>query len=128
MTDRRLNHGVWEEKEIMGNIDLSDNDFAPQIKLDKVAFMTNTGEITKINVTAGGNTDAITFSSDNDKVAAVDNDGNVTAVGKGDAVITITAVNNKTNNKCEEICRVSVDYNGQNPIIPPAWGLFMADG
>lgn len=102
--------------------------FKPKIKLDKVAFMTNTGEKTKINVTADDNTDLITFRSDNDKVAAVDSDGNVTAVGKGDAVITITAVNSDTDDKCEEICRVSVDYNGQNPIIPPAWGLFMADG
>lgn len=25
-------------------------------------------------------------------------------------------------------CRISMDYMGQNPILPPTWGLFMADG
>ena len=102
--------------------------FKPEIKLDKAAFMTNTGDVTKINVTADENTDLLTFGSDNEQVAIVDGDGNVTAVGKGDAIITITSVNCDTNDKCEEICRVSVDYDGQNPIIPPTWGLFMADG
>jgi len=102
--------------------------FMPQIKLDKAAFMTNSGNTTKINVTADDNADLITFSSNNNNVATVDDNGNVTAVGHGDAIITVTAVNNDTNDKSEEICRVSVDYTGQNPIIPPAWGLFMADG
>ena len=101
--------------------------FMPQIKLDKAAFMTNSGNTTKINVTANENVDLITFSSDNNNVATVDDNGNVTAVGKGDAVITVTAVNNETNDKCEKICRVSVDYNGQNPIIPPSWELYVAD-
>lgn len=102
--------------------------FIPEIKPDKAAFMTNTGESVKINVETDNNTDILMFESSNEKVAKVDKDGVVTAVGKGDAVITITAVNEKTNDRSEEICRVSVDYTGQNPIIPPSWGLYMADG
>lgn len=102
--------------------------FIPNIRPDRVAFMTNTGQQTKINVDTDENTDYITFSSSDDNVASVDENGIVTAVGKGDAVITITAFNEGTGDKCEKTCLVSVDYNGQNPIIPPSWNLFMADG
>lgn len=49
----------------------------------------------------------ITWSSDNEDVATVDSEGNVTAVGRGDATITATITNNE-GTEIPKTCRVHV--------------------
>ena len=91
------------------------------IRLDKAAFMIDSGDKMKIRLAeapAGG----VQWTSSDEKVATVSRSGVVTGVSKGDAVITASAAGSKAE------CIVSVGYEGQNPILPPTWGLFIADG
>lgn len=92
-----------------------------RIKLDKANFMTNSGKTVNIGVKSSPVGETIKWSSDNEAVATVDQKGNVTAHAHGDAIITATAGNASAK------CRVSVDYEGQNPYLPPTWGLYICD-
>ena len=89
-------------------------------RLDRAAFMTEIGWVTPLHAICG---DAITWTSENPDVAVVDENGVVTAVGNGDTKITATTADGKTAS-----CTVSVGYHVQNPLLPPTWGLFIADG
>ncbi len=91
-----------------------------KFRLDRAAFMTEINWVTPLCAICG---DAITWKSDDPTVAVVDANGVVTAVGDGDTVITATTADGKT-----ATCTVSVGYHGQNPLLPPTWGLFIADG
>lgn len=91
------------------------------LRLDKAAFMIDSRGKMKINVTQGP-ADGVRWTSSDRKVATVSRKGVVTGVSKGDAVITASV------DGSEAECIVSVGYEGQNPILPPTWGLFIADG
>ena len=91
-----------------------------KFRLDRAAFMTEPGWKTQLNTICG---DAAAWKSADASVAVVDGNGMVTAVGNGDTVITAEAVDGRTAS-----CTVSVGYHGQNPLLPPTWGLFIADG
>jgi beta-xylosidase len=81
--------------------------------------MTEIGEETQLFVTGyDGDT---TWKSSDDSVATVA-DGLVTAVGKGDATITLETEDATLS------CIVSVAYKGMNPVLPPSWRLFIPDG
>ncbi|MDR2671594.1 MAG: family 43 glycosylhydrolase, partial [Oscillospiraceae bacterium] len=88
-------------------------------RLDRAAFMTEIGEYTQINLV---NADSATWRSSNYSVAWVDHTGRVTAKGDGDATITAT-VGDKVLS-----CLVTVGYKAQNPMLPPAWQLYIPDG
>jgi beta-xylosidase len=89
-------------------------------RLDRIAFMTEIGEETQISIS--GNPGPVAWSSDNEAVATVDGSGLVAAVGKGDATITAET------GKYKVTCIVSVGYEGQNPVLPPSWRLYVPDG
>lgn len=95
----------------------------PKWKLDRAACMIDSGD--KLKLTAKGDAPRqIVWSSDNTAVATVNSKGVVKAHSHGDAVIT--ALCKQTGESAA--CIVSVDYEGQNPILPPTWGLYIADG
>ncbi len=93
----------------------------PRLKLDKAHFMTNTGNVVKLEVEAFNLSQPIKWISDNESVATVDQYGSVTAHTQGDATITVKS------GTVSASCHVSVDYEGQNPILPPTWGLYICD-
>ena len=95
-------------------------DWKKAFRLDKAAFMTEIGEETPLHAVNGC---AARWSTSDPAVATVDACGRVTATGSGDAVITA-----ETQSGTKAACTVSVGYHGQNPILPPTWGLFIADG
>ena len=109
-------------------------------RLDKSAFMTEIGCSVKLSAATretgvmrpcgeGGlsNDSAeeaeVRWSSENTDIAGVDENGNVTALSDGDTVVIAGNAKGETAR-----CTVSVGYKGQNPILPPTWGLFIADG
>lgn len=104
---------------------LAEGDFLiseePSIKLDKVNFMTNSGKTVNIAARVSDKNSRILWSSDNEKVASVDQRGNVRAHSRGEAMITASV------GGAIAKCRVSVDYEGQNPYLPPSWGLYICD-
>ena len=73
------------------------------------------GSTAKITVTVNpeNTTDELLFTSDNDAVATVDNEGNVTAVGEGSAQITITCGGFQVH------CSVEVVYPSTEPTTEP---------
>lgn len=76
------------------------------IFLDKSAISLDKGETTKITATIPTDTDGdktVSWSTSDPTVATVNNDGTVTAVGKGEAIITATTSNGK-----KAICAVNV--------------------
>ena len=79
------------------------------IALDQSEMTLNKGDSTTLNVTYNpdNTTDSkeITWESSNTKVATVDKDGNVTAVGAGTATITANGANN-TKATCEVTVKV----------------------
>ena len=81
-----------------------------QIQLDEP------GSTAKITVSASpvNTTDVITFASDNEAVATVDSNGNVTAVGEGTAKITVTC------GSFEVRCTVEVVYPTSEPTTEPS--------
>ncbi len=91
-----------------------------KFRLNKAAFMTEIGEQTQLEAINGK---ALAWFSDNSAIASVDANGLVTAMGDGDAVIRVESDSGQIAE-----CMVSVGYHGQNPILPPTWGLFIADG
>lgn len=91
-----------------------------KFRIDRAAFMTDIHEQTQLKAINGK---VKAWFSDNTTIASVDSNGLVTAVGNGDAVICA-----ESNSGQVAKCIVSVGYNGHNPILPPAWGLFIADG
>ena len=91
-----------------------------QFRLNKAAFMTELGETTQLSPV---NRAVLKWTSRDETVATVSPDGLVTAVGNGDTVILAEAEGGDVAE-----CMVSVGYHGQNPILPPTWGLFIADG
>ena len=97
------------------------SDGTPCIKLDKANFMTDSGESVQIVAKASDLCEPIRWVSDNEAVATVDQTGAVTAHTHGDAIITASS------GQARATCRVSVDYEGQNPILPPSWGLYICD-
>lgn len=70
---------------------------ADSVSLDKTELELETGDTAKLTATLSPSdaTDKITWKSSNDSVATVDN-GTVTAVGAGTAVITVTTTGGKT--------------------------------
>ena len=91
-----------------------------QFRLDKAAFMTEIGEQTILKPVNGAIT---SWTSRDETVATVSPEGVVTATGNGDTVIVA-----ETGDGGTAACIVSVGYHGQNPILPPTWGLYIADG
>ena len=91
-----------------------------RFRLDKAAYMTEIGEQNTVYPMYGS---AARWYSTNEAVATVTDTGVVTAVGNGDASI----VAETTDGERAE-CTVSVGYHGQNPLLPPTWGLYIADG
>ena len=91
------------------------------LKLDKIAFMIDRHQKMKISFKGEFN-GKVLWTSSNSNVAAVTQDGVVKGISHGDAVITALYGTQKVE------CIASVDYEGQNPILPPTWGLFIADG
>ena len=90
------------------------------LRLDRAAFMTETGQTTAIGILKGS---VAAWRTENESVAVVDGNGAVTATGKGDTMVWALSEAG-----AEAGCRVSVGYGGGNPILPPTWGLFVADG
>lgn len=91
-----------------------------RFRLDKAAFMTEIGENTPLSPVNGA---VLRWHSRDEAVATVSPDGLVTARSNGDTVIVAEADDGSAAE-----CIVSVGYHGQNPILPPTWGLFIADG
>ena len=92
-------------------------------KLDRAATMLDRGQKVTLNI-KGDAPEGLKWVSDNGKVAKVSRKGVVKARRNGDAVIT--AINEETGESSS--CLVSVGYEAQNPILPPTWDLFIADG
>ena len=90
--------------------------------LDKVACMIDCRQKIRIHLKNNLPTPVV-WSSNNETIATVSSNGTVTGHAQGDAIITATAPNGSSAQ-----CLVSVGYKGQNPIVPPTWGLFIADG
>jgi len=82
--------------------------------------MLDSGMLTRITAL---NSTGTVWKSLSPEIAKVDSDGIVTAISEGDAVITAESAQGE---KAE--CLVTVGYRGRNPILPPTWGLFIADG
>jgi hypothetical protein len=100
--------------------------FMKSFRLDKAAFMADAGsehEISALGVPDGAD---VTWLSDNPSVAEVVSLGNgkakILAKSDGDAIIKAKCL------ELESQCIASVGYEGQNPIIPASWKLFIADG
>lgn len=91
-----------------------------KFRLDRAAFMTEIGELTQLRTYNGT---VLKWHSENPDIASVDDSGAVTAIASGDAVICAESKNGEIAQ-----CTVSIGYHGQNPILPPSWGLFIADG
>ncbi|WP_248922651.1 Ig-like domain-containing protein [Olsenella intestinalis] len=78
------------------------------VELDKTKLALGLGESQKLNVTLepeNADDKSVTWKSDNENVATVDEGGIVTSVGEGEAVITATSVDNSD---AKATCTVSV--------------------
>lgn len=116
-----MNHGLFyryflKHCKINKEIEIKTKD---KFRIDRAAFMMDIHEQTQLKAINGKVKE---WFSDNTTIASVDSDGLVTAVGNGDAVICAESDSGQVAK-----CIVSVGYNGHNPILPPAWGLFIAD-
>lgn len=70
---------------------------------EKQIQFTGLGETKQLNATVGpenATNKAVLWSSDNEEVAFVDDDGVVTAAGEGTAVITVTSLDQKITDSC----------------------------
>ena len=91
-------------------------------KLDRAATMIDRGDRIQL-CTRGDAPGDLRWHSSDPRIARVSRKGVVRGRRKGDACITATS--RKT---CVQAsCLVSVGYDGQNPILPPTWGLYIAD-
>ena len=88
------------------------------VLLDKTSLGLTEDETAQLNATVkpdNATNKAVTWSSSNENVATVDQNGNVKAVGAGTATITVaTEDGNKT-----ATCTVTVTDNGSGPVVPP---------
>ena len=91
--------------------------------LDRVATMVDEGDCFQLNV-RGPMPRGLVWTSANDRAVQVDDRGEVRALAKGDA--WILATDPRTGAK--DSCLVTVGYEAQNPILPPTWDLYLADG
>jgi len=92
-------------------------------RLDKAALMLDQGAsmaLCAMNLPRGTQ---VQWRVDRPDIAEVNGDGVVTAKADGDAVVTA-----KADGAGEASCIISVGYPGQNPYLPPTWGLYIADG
>ena len=92
-------------------------------KLDRAATMLDEGQSFQLNL-KGIPPRKLEWISGDEAVAQVNKRGEVLALSAGD--VWIFAANPKTGEK--DSCLVSVGYLPQNPILPPSWELFIADG
>lgn len=92
-------------------------------KLDRVATMMDEGAGVQLQV-KGATPRKLVWTSGNERVAKVDVHGQVLGVAPGDT--WIIAADPKTGK--QDSCLVSVGYLPHNPILPPSWELFIADG
>jgi len=93
------------------------------LRLDRAATMVDAGDRFCLQL-RGEAPGKLTWTSADETVATVDRRGEVTAVGNGDT--WVSACCPRTGQK--DSCLVSVGYEGQNPLLPPTWELFIADG
>ena len=91
--------------------------------LDREATMLDAGDRVRVNVN-GPAPRGLVWTSTDGRVAQVDGRGEVLALGNGDT--WIMASDPRTGAK--DSCLVTVGYEAQNPILPPAWDLYIADG
>ena len=91
--------------------------------LDRVATMLDAGDRVQIQV-CGSMPRSLEWTSTDGKVAQVDGQGEILAQANGDT--WIVASDPRTGAK--DSCLVTVGYEAQNPILPPSWGLYIADG
>lgn len=91
--------------------------------LDRAATMVDEGDSFPLQV-RGRKPRGLVWTSANGAVAQVDGRGEVRALAKGDA--WILAADPKTG--ARDSCLVTVGYEAQNPILPPTWELYIADG
>ncbi len=98
------------------------SDYIPKPELDKAACMIDCHQKIRIHL-KNDKPISVTWSSSDEQIATVTPNGTVTGHARGDAYITAT-----TPDGLSAQCIVSVGYEGQNPIVPPTWGLFIADG
>ena len=91
--------------------------------LDRAATMVDERNCFSLHV-RGSMPDGLVWTSSNGRVAQVDGRGEVLALAKGDT--WILAADPKTGAK--DSCLVTVGYEAQNPILPPTWELYIADG
>lgn len=91
--------------------------------LDRVATMLDEGASVQLQL-KGSAPRKLKWTSGNEAVARVDGKGEVLGVSNGDAWIKVECPG--TGRK--DSCLVSVGYLPQNPILPPSWELFIADG
>lgn len=79
----------------------------PEVILDEKELILNIGETKKINATINGKDTVAKFSSSDEKVARIDDNGELTALKSGKASITIAA------NNVSETCNVIVKEQNQ---------------
>lgn len=91
--------------------------------LDRAATMVDEGDSFQLQV-RGPMPHGLVWTSAKESVAQVDGRGKVRALAKGDA--WILAEDPRTGVK--DSCLVTVGYEAQNPILPPTWDLYIADG
>lgn len=92
-------------------------------RLDRAATMVDAGESFALGIrgTAPGK---LVWTSDDEAVATVSSRGKVTGVAFGDAWIKASC----PRTGAVDSCLVSVGYEGGNPLLPPTWDLYIADG
>lgn len=98
---------------------------AERIKLDCAAFMLSSGDSRPVKAVdaENGKPIRVRWESDDPSIASVDRNGNVLGISQGDAKITGTV----EATGAIATCVVSVDVPIQNPVLPPSWGLYIAD-
>lgn len=99
------------------------------LRLDRAAFMLDVGDSARIDAALVPADCTIEWQSENRHIATITEDGVVTAHKAGDAYVRATARLSADHSiYAVASCLVSVGYTGQNPYLPPSWGLFIADG
>ncbi len=89
--------------------------YVTDVKLDKTSFEINEGGSEKLNATVlpeDATDKLVSWSSDNEKVATVDQEGYVTAVAAGTAKITVTTHDGKKTAVCDVAVRQAVHVIG----------------
>ncbi len=84
------------------------------ITTDTTEYTLNSGETKKLNVSAKT---PLSFSSSDENVVTADADGNITAVGAGEAIITVTAAGNGQYNTASITLTITV--TDMEPTVSP---------